>query len=244
MIPVQGRFCGLIMDIGVSEGNDTAFYLAKGFRVIAVEADANTCLHLRRRFTAEIASGALQLLHFVADGTFGTPVDFFSHQIHQGISAIRKHDLPHLADGYVREDAVTIDWKTLLAQQGLPRYVKIDIEGNEEAFLRGMASGDALPEFISVECHVLEPVELLYGLGYRRFRLVDQNPPGGFRLPAKQIEGRHVELSGFQHASGPFGLDVFGDGEWLDFEQMREAWETAQPERVRTWFDCHAWMPN
>jgi FkbM family methyltransferase len=235
---------GLVMDIGVSEGNDTAFYLAKGFRVIGVEADPATCAHLRRRFAAEIRSGALKLLPFAASGTFGDLVDFFVHTEHQGISALTMHDLPYLKDGYRREAVLTIDWKTLVAQQGVPRYAKIDIEGNEESFLRGMAGHDRLPEFISVECHFFEPVAVLYALGYRRYRLVDQNPAGGFVLPAKQMEGASLERHEFLHASGPFGLDVFGDGRWLDINQMRDAWICVQPQRDTTWFDCHAWMPN
>ena len=41
-------------------------------------------------------------------------------------------------------------------------------------------------------------------------------------LPAVQREGRHVDSPDFEHASGPFGLDVFEAGGWLDFEQRGE----------------------
>ncbi len=235
---------GLVFDIGVSEGNDTAFYLAKGFRVIGVEADRATCVKLRHRFAGEIASGALQLLNFAASFNFGDPVEFFVHQEHQHLSGLTKQELPNVNNAYAKETVLTINWKTLLAQQGLPRYVKIDIEGNEPSFLRSMLASPQMPEFISVECHQMEPVELLHRLGYRRFRLVDQYPPGGLQLPARQIEGRPVAAPNFDHASGPFGLDVFGDGVWLDFAQMRAAWTEAQPRRGGTWFDCHAWLPN
>jgi FkbM family methyltransferase len=234
---------GLVIDIGVSEGNDSAYYLAKGFRVIAVEADSRSCARLRQRFASEIASGALQLLPFAAADTFGQPVNFYVHQVHQGISALAKQELPYLINDYTEEQVLTIDWKTLVAQQGVPRYLKIDIEGHEASFLRGMLGSPALPEFISVECHLLEPVELLHALGYRRFRLIDQNAPEGFALPPRQIEGVPVPAPDFRHASGPFGLDVFGDGVWLDYAQMRQAWEDVLPRRANTWFDCHAWQP-
>ena len=51
---LETKFQGVVMDIGVSEGNDTAFYLAKGFQVVAVEADPGMCRTLRSRFAREI----------------------------------------------------------------------------------------------------------------------------------------------------------------------------------------------
>ncbi len=147
-------------------------------------------------------------------------------------------------DGYKAPFAVmTIDWKRLI-EFGIPYYVKIDIEDNETKFLTGMATSGILPEFISVECHALEPVEMLFSMGYRRFKLIDQNDPSGFLLPHKQYEGRQVDKPDFHHASGPFGLDVFAAGGWNDFEQFKVAWQNAQATRVNTWYDCHAWEPS
>jgi FkbM family methyltransferase len=235
-------FQGLVMDIGVSEGNDTAYYLAKGFRVIAVEADPAACQALRVRFQADIERNALLLLNFAASDTFGSSLDIFVHKVHQGISGVTKR--AELTDDYIRHSIVTIDWRTLLAQAGMPRYVKIDIEGNEVPFLQGMLQDRRVPEFISVECYQFRPTEMLHELGYKRFKLVDQNPPGGFQLPARQLEGRSVKTANFKHASGPFGLDIFGDGEWMDFDSFHVAWKTLQPTFNRTWFDCHAWNPH
>ena len=66
----------LIIDIGMSEGNDTAFYLAKGFAVVGVEADTALQPHLAERFAAEIASGRLHLLHRAAAATSGKTLRF------------------------------------------------------------------------------------------------------------------------------------------------------------------------
>ena len=238
-------FEGLIMDLGVSEGNDTAHYLAKGFQVIAVEADTGMCRHLRTRFATEIETGALRLLNFAAGEAFGDVVEIFSHNVHQGLSGIAKRgDVP---DDYIRYTVPVIDWRTLVAQAGVPRYLKIDIEGSEGPFMRSMkaqSSPDQLPEFISVECYQFEPIEALRHLGYRRFKLVDQNPPGGFQLPPRQMEGRPLSTTTFTHSSGPFGLDVFGTGEWMNYETVGPAWTAASAEFNRTWYDCHAWKPN
>ncbi|TLU70996.1 FkbM family methyltransferase [Lichenicoccus roseus] len=233
---------GLIIDIGVSEGNDTAYYLAKGFRVIAVEADPEQCRALRDRFAASIATGALLLLNFAAGEHFGASLEIFVHRVHQGISGIAKR--AEVTDDYARHAVTTIDWRTLTAQAGIPRYLKIDIEGNEQAFLTGFLAQGGVPEFISVECHLLQPVEMLFEAGYRRFRLVDQKPAGGLQLPPRQLEGKALAFADFTHASGPFGLDLFADGIWTDLEDFKAAWTEARPRMSRTWFDCHAWKPS
>ena len=236
-------FQGLIIDVGVSEGNDTAYYLAKGFRVIAVEADPKICRALQSRFQLEIKSGALVLLNFAASKKFGESVDFFVHDQHQAVSSMYKREGVDPA-GYSVYSVSTIDWHTLQAQAGVPRYLKIDIEGHEEQFLAGMVGHAETPEFISIEAYRFRPCEMLYEMGYTRFKLVNQNPPGGFQLPARQLEGFCVESVNFTHGSGPFGLDLFGDGEWLDFEAFRQAWAPSVPQMQYTWFDCHAWKPN
>jgi FkbM family methyltransferase len=235
-------FQGLVMDIGVSEGNDTAYYLAKGFRVIAVEADPAAYQALRVRFQAEIQRNALILLNLAASDTFGGFLEFFAHKVHQGISGVSKR--AEVADDYIRHFVMTIDWRTLLAQAGLPRYVKIDIEGSEVPFLRGMLREGRVPEFISVECYKFRATEMLHEAGYSRFRLVDQNPLGGFQLPDRQLEGSSVKKADFKNASGPFGLDIFADGDWMDFDSFKLAWKDAERKFNRTWFDCHAWDPN
>jgi FkbM family methyltransferase len=231
------------MDIGVSEGNDTAFYLSKGFRVIAVEADPGMCRCLRSRFAQEIESGDLILLNFAAGETFGDTITFFVHNRVQGLSSIyRRPDVD--PSGYSEHLVTTINWRTLRAQAGVPRYVKIDVERQEERFLAGMIGTKDLPEFISVEAYSFRSCAMLYDMGYERFKLIDQNPPGGFQLPKEQFEGLHVNSADFTHSSGPFGLDLFAYGGWLGFEEFRERWDAALPETTRTWFDCHAWRPN
>jgi FkbM family methyltransferase len=241
----QQQFQGLVMDIGVSEGNDTAYYLAKGFRVVAVEADQNACHLLRSRFGSEIESGALVLLNFAASDSFGEYVEFFVHAPHQPVSSMSRREGRGIdPGGYSAHLVSTIDWRTLLAQAGMPRYLKIDIEGHEEQFLTGMFGHAELPEFVSVEAYELRPCEMLLEMGYERFKLVDQNPPGGFRLPLRQMEGLRLQSADFTHASGLFGLDLFGDGDWLDFNAFQQAWLACQPQVSRTWFDCHGWRPN
>ena len=47
----------LIFDIGMHKGEDTEFYLKKGFRVVAIEADPDLANLCRKRFKEFIDKG-------------------------------------------------------------------------------------------------------------------------------------------------------------------------------------------
>jgi FkbM family methyltransferase len=229
----------IVFDIGMSEGNDTAFYLAKGFRVVGVEADVKMFIELNDRFEAAISAGMLTLYNRAAGEQAGQIVEFFHHDRYQGLSGL-SHARAEFADGaFTSYHVLTTDWRDLIDRHGVPHYLKLDIEGNEPAFLRGMKGAAVLPPFVSIECHDFAPVEMLQALGYRRFQLVDQNPAGGFCLPAVQREGRAISWETWTHATGPFGSDLPDDG-WVDFAEFRRRWQAARPDCARTWFDCHA----
>lgn len=49
----------LIYDVGIHKGEDTDYYLKKGFKVIGFEADPDLAEHCRRRFLEEIQNGKL-----------------------------------------------------------------------------------------------------------------------------------------------------------------------------------------
>lgn len=230
---------GLIFDIGMSEGNDSAFYLAKGFRVVGVEADVQMYFALCERFAGDIADGRMVIHNGAAAFDEGLLVEFFHHQQHQGISSLSR-GRPEFADGnFSAYHVLTINWAALTKQHGVPYYCKLDIEGSEEHFLRGMQGQDVLPVYVSAECYSPAPAALLHELGYRHFKLVDQNPTGGFVLPAEQCEGTQVDWQDWRHMSGPFGRDLAG--EWGRFEEFESLRQAALAKNAPTWFDCHAW---
>jgi FkbM family methyltransferase len=53
----------LVFNIGMHDGSDTTYYLAAGFRVLAVEADPSLVAQVSRRFPEEIQSGQLIILN-------------------------------------------------------------------------------------------------------------------------------------------------------------------------------------
>src|ERR1700755_2614507 len=53
----------LIFDVGMHLGEDTEFYLQKGFRVVAIEADPSHCAQVEKRLAVNVASQQLVILN-------------------------------------------------------------------------------------------------------------------------------------------------------------------------------------
>jgi FkbM family methyltransferase len=235
----------LIIDVGMSEGNDTAFYLAKGFDVVGVEADPALAAPLRERFAEAIAAGRLRLLERAAAARSGALVSFWHDAGEQGHSSL---DLRG-RDGRVTEFKVTtIDWRELSAVGGVPYYLKIDIEGGEPAFLSGMVGAAELPLYISSEIQSFRPVELLRDIGYRHFRLINQDIWAGLALPDPPLEGVFVPRPAPHHWSGPFGRELPGK-RWFSFNETKAIYDTVHRlwefgTLITGWMDCHACLPE
>jgi FkbM family methyltransferase len=58
---------GLIFDVGANNGDDTAAYLARGFRVIAVEANPFLCEDLHKWFANNINLGRAVVVNKAID---------------------------------------------------------------------------------------------------------------------------------------------------------------------------------
>ena len=68
---MQGN-SGLIYDVGLFEGEDTAYYLFRGYKVIAIDANPLMIERARLRFAEEISAKRLTLLNFGISKTAGT----------------------------------------------------------------------------------------------------------------------------------------------------------------------------
>lgn len=237
----------LIVDIGMSEGNDTEFYLKKGFRVVGVEADTRLHAHLAERFATEIDEGRLRILHRAAWSNSNEEVTFFANARHQGGSHVITPEAQQKGDG-ATITVRTIGWTDIVAEMGLPYYCKIDIENAEAMFLKSFIGSGAIPSYASVEVHTFAPIEALYQAGYRRFKLVNQTLHQSFRQPNPPLEGVFVPNHKFVHASGMFGRELPGN-RWLDFRETALAFEMVHKLKglgtaVLGWFDCHAALPE
>lgn len=174
----------LVFDVGMHVGEDTAYYLFLGHRVVAVEANPRLIEDARRRFARGIGEGRLELVHAGVAEHAGRTLTF--HVSRRTIWSSLDRELAKregLYEGSVEVPSVTL--AGLFEERGVPLYCKIDVEGADLAALRSLAEVPALPPYLSVESggpvgeRVGDPAGLatldaLRELGYAGFKLVDQ----------------------------------------------------------------------
>lgn len=166
---------GVVFDIGVNSGEDTAHYLERGFRVIGVDANPAMVAACERRFEAEIRTGRLVLLNVGLAAEEGTTSFFVS----EGNGGVWSSLDPALASrGDFATHTVTVparSFRSLVHEYGVPYYVKLDIEGAEHLCLRDIDPTNA-PAYVSFEASEgrLEDLFLLAHAGYTQFKLIDQ----------------------------------------------------------------------
>ena len=178
------RHSDLIYDVGLFDGGDTGYYLFRGYRVIAIDANPMMIECAAARFAKEVREGRLTLLNVGVADKPGT-LTFWISDCPEWSSFDRtiasREDTAHRP-----VPVPVVPFAQLLAAYGTPHYLKIDIEGNDRLCvdaLRGMA----LPKYISVESECVgdstvlsdqEAMAVLNSLrdvGYKRFKLIKQN---------------------------------------------------------------------
>jgi FkbM family methyltransferase len=235
---VFARDSRVIFDLGMNNGDDTAFYLSKGFDVVALDANPTLCEAAGRRFQSEIKKGRLTIRNaaiWQSDGeaTFYLNLDndhWSSLDIGwAGREASRVREI-HVA-------CVTL--ASLFREFGVPHYLKIDVEGVDQSVLDQLRGADQRPLFVSVEdCRFgFQYMETLAACGYDGFKLLDQSTVPQMADP----ETGHRFAAG---SSGPIGNDV--PGGWLSFADMVSVYSTTVRDRAGNrlaprshWWDIH-----
>jgi FkbM family methyltransferase len=162
----------LIYDVGMNNGDDTAYYLYCGYRVVAIEANPLLVDEAKQRFAKELEAGLLTVLNVgVAEqeGQFPFWVcETCSEWSSFDRSFASRDDSPH--------HAIMIPCRlfgSILAEFGVPYYLKVDIEGNDHLCLHDLDPGD-LPEYVSVEGTDRDLIFQLRALGYKSFKCISQ----------------------------------------------------------------------
>jgi len=234
----------LIFDVGANNGNDTAFYLAKGFRVVAVEADPKHVTALQERFSLEIANHRLIVVPLgIAEQR--TTMRFYRNPRNTHWSSFFEDWAKRDGEPCEELEIDCIPLSDLIYQHGVPYYLKIDIEGSDLAALKSLHGLRILPHYISIEERGDESLTCLYDLGYVRFKLVDQSKHHLIRLPSKPLEGQYVNWRFDDESSGPFGEET--PGTWMSYEDTlklyRETLRTPDGTWIGpngSWWDIHA----
>src|SRR5581483_7038490 len=125
----------LIYDVGLQNGGDTAYYLHQGYRVVAVEADPSVADAGRARFANEIAAGRLTLLNVGIAETAGSSTFWICDRKPEWSSFHRRIASRHGAAHHAIE-IPTRPFADILAEYGVPVYLKNDIEGHDPLCIR------------------------------------------------------------------------------------------------------------
>lgn len=163
----------LVFDIGAHTGSKARVFLAAGARVVCVEPQPPCVATLRQRFRF---SRRLTIVPQALGARMGSQVlsicrradvlSTFSERWKQGRFAAFEWD------EQVEVEMSTLD--QLIAQHGVPRYCKIDVEGFELEVLQGLSQ--PIP-FLSIEYAIefradaAACVRRLEALGYQRFNV-------------------------------------------------------------------------
>jgi FkbM family methyltransferase len=174
----------LVFDVGFNIGQDTAFYLSQGHRVIAVEADPTLAEAGRARFAAEVASGQLEIVNVGIAAREGV-ADFWICEGKPEFNSFIREIAAR--DGYRHHKITipTVPFSAILRRFGTPHFLKVDIEGHDFLCLEAL-DAEHMPAYLSVEseCPVdgrasgvedgMRMLRKLRDLGYARFKLIDQ----------------------------------------------------------------------
>ncbi|MGN6592033.1 MAG: FkbM family methyltransferase [Terriglobales bacterium] len=212
----------LIMDVGMLWGQDTRFYLAKGFRVVGIEARPDVVAHTRRAFAEEVATGSLEIVHCAVASQEG-PVPFWVFPDKDEWGTLDRGFAQRNLSRGLSHRVETVPgrrFEQVLAEYGIPYFLKIDIEGADLLCLAALAEFRDRPAYLSIELNLasapaaLEPLRRLRELGYSRFQLVNQALNPARRPPRPALEGDYVPTRFAPGTSGLFGAEL--PGRWLD----------------------------
>lgn len=247
------RSLGLIYDIGMNDGTDSALYLSQGYRVVAVEANPLLVGQAAGRFIDSVFNGMLTLLNVgVVDdaaivgggggggGTnrFGPALPFYVHKtVHVWSSMMerwgcRSHNAsaPASPENCDKIMIPTTSCAELVRAFGRAVYMKIDIEGHDNLCFLSVANTvpHLLPQYVSIENVSRDKVEMFAKYGYTKFKFVAMS--GVFKKPTIVSGGHNRGSSGATGVAAAPASSQHGSGLWgeaaMDFETGYE-WRTA-----------------
>ena len=230
-----------VFDIGFYDGQDSHYYLERGFEVIAFEANPILFETGQNHFAEAIASGQLQLHNLGIGAESGNQVDFFIHNDSEEWSTFYREAAINWGIGKSRITQVPcITPKEMFAQFGCPDYLKSDIEGFDILVADELQNLTNKPSLVSFEASNIRLLKSLVLAGYQSFKMVDQT-----RVPLQVVKDEKTSIEfRFRGGTGPFGDDA--EGEWLSFENahylffrfVHDPFSSSTPEGH--WFDIHA----
>jgi FkbM family methyltransferase len=175
----------LVFDVGMHMGEDTIYYLKKGFRVVGIDADPSLVESAKNCFSNYLKTNQLVLLNFAISDKDNEEIDFHISRV-TAWSSLQKSisDRHNLYKETIKVKSKRLS--SLMIEFGVPYYCKIDVEAYDRVCLETLSDLGELPKFgtVETEClgefdtiteeQALATLDMLHRLGYRKFKLVDQ----------------------------------------------------------------------
>jgi FkbM family methyltransferase len=225
----------LAYDAGMNNGDDTRYYLKKGWDVVAIEADPSLCETVAAELREFVDAGRLKILNVAVadeDGTLEFHVDI--------VNSVRSSLKPNPAREMRAVEVPARKMSSLVAEHGPPDFMKIDVEHVDQEVLRELIDAGIKPPLISCEAHSFEILLLLWQMGYREFRLVNGRAVHlDYRgVAIHRADGTTEKYTFPRHSSGPFGDDL--PIPWNDIQHVAAEWLHRRALFGSGWFDVHA----
>lgn len=240
----------LIFDLGFHNGDDSDFYLKKGFKVVALEANPELVRNGAKKFRNHIGKKNLILINKAVSDNKGRQ-NFYIHPNKSDWSSCDKK----LAESDGSKSKIvsveSISLGDLCKEFGTPYYVKVDVEGCDLIVAKQLFSLSDKPQYVSFETSRRDYAGIfswLYVSGYKKFQLVNQsnNLNRKKKTTQKAVEGKKIDYKFSRYSSGFFGKDL-PKNKWLSFDEAltryikyKELKIIDNQELALGWLDVHA----
>ena len=161
----------LVLDVGLHNGDDAAYYLHLGYRVVGIEANPLLAAQCSRRFEDEIQQGRMMVINagvLKERGVF----TFYRNLTDDGWSSFEP-EMGKRGGKWEEMSVPCLTTQQVIAEQGKPFFMKVDIEGADLQALQSLTPATA-PTYVSLEMNNPEHIlESLIELKYSAFKFVD-----------------------------------------------------------------------
>jgi FkbM family methyltransferase len=205
----------LIYDVGMHRGEDTDFYLRKGYRVVAIEADPDLVAANRDRFSAEVKNGRLTIVSGAIADPDTDAITFYRHPTESAWGTTDPGRVKRKRNpGIEPVEVPVVDISLTLAEHGTPWYMKIDIEGADRLCLGSLRDLTEPPVYVSIESEKMDwsalvaEFDLLEELGFDRYAAVQQAALEERPVEVTSLSGERFTYRFELGASGVFGEDI------------------------------------